>query len=48
MQEGKPARKLMGHTKSVWSLKDTKKGLLISGSEDCLIKIWDIKSSVCI
>ena len=40
---------LEGHTKGVWSLTSAPFfGLVFSGSDDCTIRVWDVKTMQCL
>ena len=47
--ESQMIKRFKGHTKSVNSIDGSKRsgGLLVSGSDDCKIKIWDTRSKSC-
>jgi WD40 repeat protein len=45
---GKVTKILTGHKKKVNSLSKLSNGDIISASDDCMLKIWDLKSFQCV
>jgi WD40 repeat protein len=48
LESGKIIRKLVGHTDKIKRIEsDEKNGTLITCSDDCTVKIWDLRSNKC-